>query len=172
MAVRKLHIYPDPVLRRQCIPVEHFDSTLSGLIDDLAETMYAHEGVGLAASQIGEFVCALVIDVAQKEGAPHLIELVNPEVVALSEEQSEREEGCLSFPEEMAEVRRPSEVTVKAFDRAGSSFEITGQGLLAVALQHEIDHINGILFVDHISRLKRSLITRRLKKRVKNGSNG
>jgi peptide deformylase len=172
MAVRKLHIYPDPVLRRQCMPVEHFDSELSGLIDDLAETMYAHEGVGLAASQIGENLRVIVVDVAQKEGTPHLIELVNPEVVARSEEQSEREEGCLSFPEEMAEVRRPSQVTVKACDRIGSSFEITGQDLLAVALQHEIDHLDGILFVDYISRLKRSLVARRMKKRVKNVSNG
>jgi N-formylmethionyl-tRNA deformylase len=98
--------------------------------------------------------------------------LVNPEVVARSEEQSEREEGCLSFPEEMAEVRRPSQVTVKACDRIGSSFEITGQDLLAVALQHEIDHLDGILFVDYISRLKRSLVARRMKKRVKNVSNG
>jgi peptide deformylase len=172
MAVQRLYIYPDPVLRRPCIRVEHFDSKLSGLIDDLAETMYAHEGVGLAASQIGENLRVIVVDVAQKEGTPHLIELVNPEVVACSEEKSDREEGCLSFPEELAEVRRPSEVTVKAFDRTGSSFEITGQGLLAVALQHEIDHLDGILFVDYISRLKRSLVERRMKKRVKNVSNG
>jgi peptide deformylase len=172
MAVRRLHYYPDPVLRNTCIPVENFDGKLSGLIEDLAESMYAHEGVGLAAPQIGESLRVIVVDVAQKEGTLHLIELVNPEVVALSEEQSEHDEGCLSFPEELAEVRRPSQVTVKAFDRTGGSFEITGQGLLAVALQHEIDHLDGILFVDHISRLKRSLVTRRMKKRVKNVGNG
>jgi peptide deformylase len=172
MAVRRLHIYPDPVLRRPCVAVEHFNSTLAGLIDDLAETMYAHEGVGLAASQIGENLRVIVVDVAQKEGTPHLIELVNPVVVVHSETESEREEGCLSFPEEMAEVRRPSTVTVMAFDRTGSSFEITGQELLAVALQHEIDHLDGVLFVDYLSRLKRSLVTRRMKKRVKNVGHG
>jgi peptide deformylase len=109
----------------------------------------------------------VVVDVDQKQGAPRLIELVNPEVLIRSPEAEEREEGCLSFPDESELVRRPALVTVKAFDRAGNPFELTGRGLLSTALQHEIDHLNGVLFVDHLSRLKRSLVVRRMKKRAK-----
>jgi len=165
--VRDLRFYPDPVLRETCRPVERFDRDLQAFVDDLAESMYVHKGVGLAAPQVGETVRVAVIDVDQQDGNPRLIELVNPEIVDVSEEIGEFEEGCLSFPDEAELVRRPARVTVKAFDREGAAFEITADGLLATALQHEIDHLDGTLFIDHISRLRRSLIDRRMKKRAR-----
>jgi peptide deformylase len=167
MAVRELRIFPDPVLRQACAEIERYDESVARLLDDLAESMYAHRGVGLAAPQIGEAVQAMVVDVDQRDGTPRLIEFVNPRVTAASDDLEEREEGCLSFPGEADTVRRPRRVTVQAFDRRGQSFEITAEGLLATAMQHEIDHLKGKLFVDHLSRLRRSLLLRRLKKRLR-----
>jgi peptide deformylase len=166
MAVKDLKIYPDPVLRQRCQEVEAFDQDLARFIDDLAESMYAHRGVGLAAPQVGELLRVAVVDVAQQEDDPVLFELVNPEIVAASEELSDYEEGCLSFPGEAEMVTRPSRVTVRARDRRGQPFEIEAEGLLATALQHEIDHLDGVVFIDHISRLKRSLVERRMKKKA------
>jgi len=166
MAVRELRIYPDPVLRQRCQEVEAFDEELCGFLDDLAESMYAHKGVGLAAPQIGEPIRVAVVDVAPREETPVLIELVNPEIVDASEETFDYEEGCLSFPGEVELVARPVRVTVRARDRAGNPFEIVGEGLLATALQHEIDHLDGVVFIDHISRLKRNLVERRMKKKA------
>lgn len=165
--VRDLKIYPDPVLRETCRPVETFDRNLQAFVDDLAESMYFHKGVGLAAPQVGEVMRVAVVDVDQQDGNPRLIELINPEIVGLSEEIGEFEEGCLSFPDEAELVRRPARVTIQAFDREGASFELTADGLLATALQHEIDHLGGTLFIDHVSRLRRSLIDRRMKKRAR-----
>lgn len=167
MAVRALKFYPDPVLRRGCEDVESFDEDLAGLLDDLAQSMYAHKGVGLAAPQIGVLKRVVVVDVGQREGDPQLMELVNPEIVEESDDQAEYEEGCLSFPGEAELVSRPARVIVRALDRHGKSFDITGSELLATALQHEIDHLEGVLFIDHISRLKRSLVNRRMKKRAR-----
>jgi peptide deformylase len=167
MAIRELRIYPDPALRESCREVEAFDQELDELLDALAESMYAHNGLGLAAPQIGGILRAAVVDVEQREGAPRLIELVNPEVIHVSGERREYEEGCLSFPEECEMVTRPARVTVRAQDRRGNPFEVTAEGLLATALQHEIDHLDGILFIDHLSRLKRSLVDRRMKKRAR-----
>jgi peptide deformylase len=166
MAVRELRIYPDSVLRQRCQEVEAFDQELAGFIDDLAESMYAHRGVGLAAPQVGELIRVAVVDVAQQEDNPVLVELVNPEIVEASEEMSDYEEGCLSFPDEAELVTRPARVTVRARDRQGNPFEIEAEGLLATALQHEIDHLDGVVFIDHISRLKRNLVERRMKKRA------
>jgi len=166
MAVRDLKFYPDPILRQRCQPVEAFDEALGGFLDDLAESMYTHRGVGLAAPQVGEAIRVAVIDVDQQEDNPVLYELVNPEVVEASEETSDYEEGCLSFPGEAETVTRPARVTVRARDRRGNPFEIKAEGLLATALQHEIDHLDGVVFIDHISRLKRNLIERRMKKRA------
>ncbi len=170
MTVRALRIFPDPVLREHCREVERFDESLSRLVDDLAESMYAHRGVGLAAPQIGEPVRVMVVDVDQREGAPRLLEFVNPKVSAADEVLEEREEGCLSFPGESETVRRPRRVTVRALDRRGQPFEITAEGLLATAMQHEIDHLDGKLFIDYLSRLRRSLVTRRMKKRPREGA--
>ncbi len=167
MAVRDLVFHPDPVLRQATQVVSDYDEDLSTLIDDLSESMYFHKGVGLAAPQIGVSQRVAVVDVDQRDGTPRLIELVNPEVVDVSSEKVEGEEGCLSFPDESEFVVRPTQVTVRAFDRHGQPFEITAEGLLGRALQHEIDHLDGVLFIDHLSRLRRSLVERRMKKRAR-----
>jgi peptide deformylase len=166
MAVRELNIYPDPILRQRCRKVEVFDKELGRFLDDLAESMYAHKGVGLAAPQIGETLRVAVVDVAPREDTPFLIELVNPEIVDSSDELNEYEEGCLSFPGEAELVTRPARVKVRAQDREGNPFEVEAEGLLATALQHEIDHLDGIVFIDYISRLKRSLVERRMKRKA------
>ncbi len=164
MAIRDLSIFPDPVLRQETSEVEIFDEQLHQLLDDMAQSMYFNKGLGLAAPQVGISLRVTVIDVDQKEGSPKLIELVNPRIEELSQDQEEQEEGCLSFPGESEVVIRPSVVTVSAMDRTGKEFQITADGLFGRALQHEIDHLNGVLFIDHISRLRRSLIQRRMKK--------
>jgi peptide deformylase len=171
MTVRELEIYPSPVLRQECQLIEVFDAKLSKLLDDLAESMYAHQGLGLAAPQIGEAVKVAVVDVDQRDGASRLIELVNPEIVDFSKELFDYEEGCLSFPDECELVTRPLRITIKAQDRLGAPFEITAEGLLSTAMQHEIDHLNGKLFIDYISRLKRSMVERRMQKRARKNSN-
>ncbi len=167
MAVRDLRVFPDPVLRQQCAEVDEIDETVLGLLDDLAQSMYAHKGVGLAAPQIGEAVRVITVDVDQREGEPKLIEMINPEIVEFSEEKSDYEEGCLSFPGEAEKVVRPARVTVRAMARDGKSVEVMAEGLLATALQHEIDHLDGVLLIDHISRLKRAMINKRMKKRAR-----
>ncbi len=167
MGVKDLVFHPDPILRQRAEPVTEFDQELARLLDDLSESMYFHMGVGLAAQQIGVCVRAAVVDVDQRDGAPRLIELVNPEVIDVSDEKDENEEGCLSFPEESEMVVRPARATVKALDRHGQPFEITAEGLLGRAIQHEIDHLDGTLFIDHLSRLKRSLVERRMKKHAR-----
>lgn len=169
MAIKDIVFYPNPVLRKKCEKVKEYGSELTQLLDDLAESMYSHKGVGLASPQIGVIEQVAVVDVNQCEGVPRLIELVNPEITQTSNKQITMQEGCLSFPNEIEIVKRPDQVTVKAFNRHGKAFEITSaSGLLSRALQHEIDHLNGVLFIDHLSLLKRSLIDHRMKKRAKN----
>lgn len=155
---------PDPVLKTKCKPVEAVDDDIRRLIDDMFQTMYMAPGVGLAAPQIGVTRRIIVVDVAGKDEKPLPIALVNPEVVWTSEETQVYEEGCLSLPEMYADVERPAAVKVRYLDRAGAEQEVHGEGLLAVCLQHEIDHLDGVLFVDHISALKRNIM---LKKMVK-----
>jgi len=170
MTVRDLSVFPDPVLRLQCAEVDQIDEVVLCLLDDLAQSMYAHKGVGLAAPQIGETVRVITVDVDQREGEPKLVEMINPEIVVFSEEKSDYEEGCLSFPGEAEKVVRPARVTVRAMARDGKSFEVEAEGLLATALQHEIDHLDGVLLIDHISRLKRAMINKRMKKRAREGN--
>lgn len=167
MAIRRLRVYPDPVLRERCREVESFGGELAVFIEDLAESMYAHQGVGLAAPQIGEPIRVAVVDVARGEEEPCLITVVNPRIVESSEELCDYEEGCLSFPGECEQVTRPARVVVRAQDWEGKELEIAADGLLATALQHEIDHLDGILFIDHLSRLKRGLVDRRMKKKAR-----
>lgn len=167
MAVRDLVFHPDAGLRQSTQEVVEFGADLARLIDDLAESMYFHKGVGLAAPQIGSGLRVVVVDVDQRQGTPRLVELVNPRVVSVSEDKSEGEEGCLSFPGESELVVRPTRATVQALDRTGQPFELSAEGLLGRALQHEIDHLDGVLFIDYLSRLKRSLIERRMKKRAR-----
>ncbi|MHA6643836.1 peptide deformylase [Mesorhizobium sp. A623] len=167
MSIKPLIILPDPVLRQVSKPVERVDAPLRKLADDMLETMYDAPGIGLAAIQVGEPLRVLVIDLA-KEGddpAPHVF--INPEILARTDDRSVYEEGCLSIPDYYAEVERPASVRVKYLDRSGASQEIEAEGLMATCLQHEIDHLDGVLFIDHISKLKRDIVIRRFKKIAK-----
>jgi peptide deformylase len=167
MSIKPLIILPDPVLRQVSKPVSQVDAPLLKLADDMLETMYDAPGIGLAAIQIGEPLRMLVIDLA-KEGEPPAPQLfINPEIVETGEERSVYEEGCLSIPDYYAEVERPATVRVKYLDRDGKLQEIDAEGLLATCLQHEIDHLNGVLFIDHISKLKRDMVVKKFKKLAK-----
>ncbi len=164
MSIKPLIILPDPVLRQVSKPVERIDEPLLKLADDMLETMYDAPGIGLAAIQIGEPLRMLVIDLA-KEGeppAPHVF--INPDVLESGSERSVYEEGCLSIPDYYAEVERPASVRVRYLDRGGRLQEIEAEGLMATCLQHEIDHLNGVLFIDHISKLKRDMVVKKFKK--------
>jgi peptide deformylase len=162
--VREIVIWPDPVLKQVAQPVDRVDDTIRRLLDDMAETMYAADGVGLAAPQIGESLQAIVIDTSPRQPEQKLIHLVNPQIVR-TEGKTVYTEGCLSIPGEAEEVDRANKVWVRALDYHGKPFELVAEGdLLAIALQHEVDHLLGTVFVDHLSSLKRELIKRRMKK--------
>lgn len=164
MAIKPLIILPDPVLRQVSKPVERVDGALKHLAEDMLETMYDAPGIGLAAIQVGEPLRMLVIDLAKEDEpkAPQIF--INPEIVWSSDGRSVHEEGCLSIPDYYAEVERPAEVLVRHLDQNGDMRETHADGLLATCLQHEIDHLNGVLFIDHISRLKRDMVVRRFRK--------
>ncbi len=163
MAKLKIRYLGDPVLREKAQPVEEIDEDLQRLIDDMAETMYDAKGLGLAANQVGETKRLFILDLSQKEGKPELLVFINPEIVE-AEGKVEEEEGCLSIPGYSAKVRRHAKVLVKALDREGKLFEMELEGLGARAVQHELDHLNGILYVDHLSTLKKQLFKRWWKK--------
>lgn len=148
MAIRVIVKHPDPILREKALEVRRINSNIVKLLDDMKETMYAAEGVGLAAPQVGISKRVAVIDAGDEQG---LIELINPEIISKSGEQL-GPEGCLSFPGLMGDVRRAMICKVRALNRDGETFEIEGEGLLARALQHEIDHLNGVLFTDFVER--------------------
>ncbi len=170
--IREIVIWPDPILKEIAKPVERVDDDVRRLLDDMAETMYAADGVGLAAPQVGAGMRAVVIDTSPRQPGQKLIHLVNPEIVR-AEGTAVYTEGCLSIPGEAEEVERAAKVWVRALDYQGRPFEIEGTDLLAVALQHEIDHLDGTLFVDHLSSLKRELIRKRMKKvKAERGSEG
>jgi peptide deformylase len=172
MSIKPLIILPDPVLRQLSKPVERVDAPLRKLADDMLETMYDAPGIGLAAIQIGEPLRMLVIDLA-KEGeppAPHVF--INPEILGSSDQRSVYEEGCLSIPDYYAEVERPASVRVKYLDRDAKLQEMQAEGLMATCLQHEIDHLNGVLFIDHISKLKRDMVVKKFKKLAKDKAPG
>jgi peptide deformylase len=168
MAIREIRKYPDPVLRQKTGRVETIDSMIKRLIEDMVETMHDAPGVGLAANQVGVPLQVAVIDLSTREDPVRrhpLLVIINPEV--LSQEGSViEEEGCLSIPEYAEKVKRAQKVKVRALDRDGKSFEIEAEGLLAKALQHEIDHLNGLLFVDRLSPLKKNIFKRRHRKAV------
>ena len=166
MAVLKIRTYPDPVLRSKAREVTNIDGALQRLIDDMIETMYAAPGVGLAAPQVGIPLRLAVIDVSTKDEESPLMVLVNPEIISTEGEQN-GEEGCLSVSDFQSVVTRFAKVRVKATDREGKPYEVSGEGLLARAFQHEIDHLNGVLFIDRISPLKRGLFKRRVRKNLK-----
>jgi peptide deformylase len=162
---RPILIHPDPRLKKVADPVRDVSDELRRLADDMFETMYDAPGIGLAAPQIGISSRLIVLDCVKEEGAaPRPLAMFNPEIVAASDEKSVYEEGCLSIPETFADVTRPAEVTVRWMDRDGNPAEETFAGLWATCVQHEIDHLNGKLFIDYLSPLKRQLITRRMTK--------
>ncbi|MBI5097762.1 MAG: peptide deformylase [Nitrospirae bacterium] len=160
MSVREIIKYPEKVLREKTLRVTDCDSKLNKLIDDMIETMYAAPGVGLAANQVGVSKQVAVIDVSARDEKSPLIVLVNPEIVHL-EGEVEAEEGCLSVPDYTTVLKRAMKVCVKGLDRNGKPVEIEAEGLLARALQHEIDHLNGILFVDRMGRIKKEFFKKR-----------
>jgi len=164
MALLEIAVYPEEVLKKRAEPVAEVDDEIRALIDDMAETMYAAPGVGLAANQVRVLKRVVVIDVEHPEGKPNLIALVNPEIVECSGEIG-WEEGCLSFPGINVDVTRSAKVKVRAIDREGKPFELEAEELLAVAIQHEIDHLNGVTLADKVSFLKRRWIMRELDKR-------
>jgi peptide deformylase len=163
MAVLEILKYPDSKLKKKCLPVEKIDENLRRLVKDMVETMYAAPGVGLAAPQIGCLLRLAVIDVSPADRPKNLLVLINPEIVE-TEGECTWEEGCLSVPGYSEEVRRKEKVVVRCQNLEGETAEICGEGLLAIALQHEIDHLNGVLFLDYLSSLKRALYRRRQKK--------
>ncbi len=166
MAIRTILHYPDPRLRDKALPVESVTDEIRTLIEDMAETMYAAPGVGLAAPQIGVSHRVFVIDIANEDEPSNLLAFVNPEIINREGEQVWTE-GCLSFPEVSEEVKRADAVTVRALDPKGEPFELAADGLLAVAIQHENDHLDGVLMIDHLGMLKRKLVHREMLKRQK-----
>ena len=172
MTIKPLVILPDPVLRQVSKPVERVDDALRKLADDMLETMYDAPGIGLAAIQIGEPLRLLVIDLAKEGEEPAPNVFVNPEILESSEQRSTYEEGCLSIPDYYAEVERPASVRVKYLDRDGKEQEIMAEGLMATCLQHEIDHLNGVLFIDHISKLKRDMVVKKFRKLARDKAPG
>ncbi len=164
MALLPIIVAPDPRLKIATEPVEAVDDEVRALMDDMLETMYAGKGIGLAAPQVGDHRSVLVMDVTAKDEEPNPIRMANPEIVWASDEEIAREEGCLSLPEHFADVVRPESVRVRYLDENNETQELEAEGYSAVCVQHEIDHLRGVLFVDHISSLKRNMILRKLAK--------
>lgn len=161
MSVRPVRIYGDPVLRQKCVPVAEFDETLQRLVEDMHETMHAYQGVGLAANQIGVLQRVLVVDVPLEDERRTVHTLVNPQIDRKQGSET-AEEGCLSMPGVYEEVGRAEHVRVRALDAHGKPVEFQASGYLARALQHELDHLNGVLFTDRLSPLKRQFIKKQL----------
>ncbi len=162
---------PDPLLRQQSRPVERVDDELRAFLDDMLETMYEAPGVGLAAVQVANPIRALVMDIATGEDEPNNpICMINPEILELGDEPRLHEEGCLSIPEHYAEIERPASARVSYIDRDGKRREILCEGMLSTVVQHEIDHLNGKLFIDFLSRLKRDIIVRKFVKAQKSSA--
>jgi peptide deformylase len=168
MAILEILKYPDPILSKVAAPVKNFTSKTASLVDDMLETMYAAPGVGLAAPQVGVSERIVVLDIDHENPGKQVYKLINPMVIR-AEGEVVWEEGCLSVVDYTAEVRRAAQVAIDAFDDKEKPVKIEAEGLLAVALQHEIDHLDGKLFIDRISRLKRDLYTRRRKKMLRSG---
>jgi peptide deformylase len=166
MAILKIKTYPDPALSQKAKPVEEFDESLRCLLNDMAETMYSAYGIGLAAPQVGVSLRVIVVDASPRVEGAELLKLVNP-VITLAEGKSVCEEGCLSVPEFAAEVTRAAKIRVEGCDEYGKPVVIETDTFLATVIQHEIDHLNGILFIDHLGRLKRDLIKKKLRKQAR-----
>lgn len=164
MTIKPLIILPDPLLRQQSKPIEQVDAEITRLADDMLDTMYDAPGIGLAAIQIGVPRRMLVIDISREDEDRKPVVFINPEILTVSDDVSAYEEGCLSIPDYYAEVERPASLTVAYIDRDGKKQTVEADGLLATCLQHEMDHLNGVLFIDHISRLKRDMVIKKFTK--------
>jgi len=166
MALLDILVAPHKILKSKAEPVAEGTDEIRSFMDDMMQTMYAAPGIGLAANQVGDLRRLVVVDCGDKEN-PEPYFLINPELVSVSEEEASYEEGCLSVPELFAEVVRPASIQVTYLDRDGAQQTMDADGLLATCIQHEIDHLDGIMFMDHISSLKRNMIARKLKKWTK-----
>ena len=167
MAVREIIKLPDKRLRLVSEPVKHVDAGIKKLVDDMFETMYAAPGIGLAAIQLGVAKRVVTMDLSKKEDEQKPRVFINPEITWTSDETAKYEEGCLSIPDYYEEVERPAEVKVKYLDLDGKQHEIKVKGLLATCIQHEVDHTNGVLFIDYLSKLKRDRVTKKFAKAAK-----
>ena len=167
MTVLEIKLLPDPILRKKASPLEKVSEEVKKILNDMAETMYNAPGIGLAGNQVGVLKRLVVMDCSTDEEDPNLIKMINPEIVNSSDEKEELEEGCLSIPDHKSIVKRPANVKVKYLNIDGIEKILDAEGLLAACVQHEIDHLNGILFVDHISRIKRDIILRKVKKQLR-----
>ena len=165
--LRKILTEPDPILRKKCEPLEKVDEETKKLMDDMLETMYAAPGIGLAAIQVGILKRLVVIDISKEEEKKKPIFLINPQIIHQSKETSVYEEGCLSLPGQFAEIERPAECTIKYIDYNGKEKDLKAEGLLATCIQHEVDHLNGVLFIDYLSKLKKDMIIKKLVKQKK-----
>ncbi len=167
MALRQILTEPNKILRQKSLAVTHVDKELQNLMDDMLETMYAAPGIGLAAIQVGIPKRVIVLDIAPKDKPKNPMYFINPEIVSKSENNSTYEEGCLSVPGQFAEIDRPDKCHIKYLDYFGKPTEIKAEGMIATCIQHEMDHLEGILFIDYLSKLKRSMITKKLSKQKK-----
>ncbi len=167
MSKKKILTVPDVMLRKVSAPVITVDKEIKKLMDDMLETMYAAPGIGLAAVQVGILKRVIVIDLSKEDEKKTPLFIVNPEIIFKSNDLVSYEEGCLSIPNQFAEVKRPSSCKISFLDYNGKKKEMHAEGLLATCIQHEIDHLNGILFIDHLSKLKKDLILKKTKKQKK-----
>lgn len=167
MSKRKIVIEPDPILRQKSETLEKVDDELRRLMDDMLETMYSAPGIGLAAVQVGILKRLVVIDISKEKEKKYPLFLINPEIISKSKSTSIHEEGCLSLPGQFAEIERPAECQIKYIDYDGKKKEIKAKGLLSTCIQHEIDHLDGKLFIDYLSKLKKDMILKKLVKHKK-----
>jgi len=167
MALREILIEPNKILREKSLKVEQVNKDLQTLMDDMLETMYAAPGIGLAAIQVGAPKRVIVLDLAKKDSPKNPMYFVNPEIIEKSKTNSTYEEGCLSVPGQFAEIDRPDKCHIKYLDYHGQPQEIRAEGMLATCIQHEIDHLEGILFIDYLSKLKKSMVVKKLSKQKK-----
>ena len=167
MTIKNILIEPDSILRKKCEAVGSVNSEVQKLMDDMLETMYSAPGIGLAAIQVGILKRIVVIDISKEKEKKNPLFLINPEIISKSENSSVYEEGCLSLPGQFAEIERPAECHVSYVDYDGKNQELKASGLLATCVQHEIDHLNGVLFIDYLSKLKKDMIIKKLVKHKK-----
>lgn len=167
MSKREIVIEPDPILRKKSENLEKVDDELRSLLNDMLETMYSAPGIGLAAVQVGILKRLIVIDISKEKDKKNPLFLINPEIISRSKNTSIHEEGCLSLPGHFAEIERPAECHIKYIDYNGKEKEIEANGLLSTCIQHEVDHLNGTLFIDYLSKLKKDMILKKLVKHKK-----